>query len=75
MLSKKYCPHYKNMQTYCLGCRNHTYSIGSKKGTMTNKVIRPKSKCTNCMSDKSRFLKQKSNKSSWNNINLKLSIY
>ena len=75
MLSKKYCPHYKNMQTYCLGCRKYTNSIGSKKVAMTNKVIRQKSKCTNCMSDKSRFLKQKSNKSSWNNINLKLSIY
>ena len=64
MLSKKYCPHYKNMQTYCLDCRKHTNSIGSKKVTMTNKVIRQKSKCTNCMSDKSKFLKQKSNKSS-----------
>ena len=32
-------------------------------------MIRQKSRCAACMSDKSRFLKQKSNKSSWNNIN------
>ena len=29
---------------------------------MTNKVIRDKSRCANCMSDKSRFSKQKHNK-------------
>ena len=28
---------------------------------MTNKVIGDKSRCANCMSDKSRFLKQKAN--------------
>ena len=43
---------------------------------MTNKVIRQKSRCTNCISDKSRFLKQKPNKKSgWNNINSKLFVY
>ena len=63
------------MQTYCLGCRKHTIYIGSKKVTMTNKVIRQKLRCANCMSDKSRFLKQKSNKSGWSNINPKLFIY
>ena len=43
---------------------------------MMNKVIRGKSKCANCMSDKSRFLKQRYNKkSSGNNIHPKLFIY
>ena len=43
---------------------------------MTNKVIRDKLRYVNCMSDKSRFLKQNNNKKSgWNNINPKLSIY
>ena len=41
---------------------------------MTNKVIRQKSRA-NCMSDKSRLLKQKTNKSGWNNIHPKLLIY
>ena len=52
------------MQTYCLSCRKHTDNIGLKKVIMTNKVIRQKSKCTNCVAEKSRFLKQKSNKKS-----------
>ena len=40
---------------------------------MMNKVIRDKSRCGNCMSDKSRFLKQRFNKkSSWNNININI---
>ena len=52
------------MQTYCLSCRKHTDNIGLKKVIMINKVIRQKSKCTNCVAEKSRFLKQKSNKKS-----------
>ena len=36
--------------------------MGSKKVTMTNKVIREKSRCASCMSNKSRFWKQKHNK-------------
>ena len=35
--------------------------IASKKVTMKNKVVRDKSKCDECLSDKSRFLKQKYN--------------
>ena len=31
---------------------------------MRNKVIRDKSRCANCISDKSRFLKQRPKKSS-----------
>ena len=41
------------MQTYYLSCRKHTDNIGWQK-----------SKCTNCVAEKSRFLKQKSNKKS-----------
>ena len=53
------------MRTYCLGCRKHTHNIGSKKKkTMTNKVIRTKSRCFNYIVCKSRFLKQKHNKES-----------
>ena len=40
------------MQTYCLSCRKHIDNIGSKKVIMTNKVVREKSRCANCMSDK-----------------------
>ena len=62
------------MQTYCLSCKKHTNNVGAKKVTMTNKVVRVK--CANCMSEKSRLLKQKSNKkSSWNNVNPKLFVY
>ena len=56
---KKILPSLQNMQTYCLGWKKHTDNIGSKKVTMKNKVIREKSGCANCMSDKSRFLKNK----------------
>ena len=34
------------------------------KVTMTNKVIRAKSRCATCMAKKTRFLKQKHNKKS-----------
>ena len=27
---KKHYHQYKNMKTYCWGCRKHTYNIGSK---------------------------------------------
>ena len=50
------------LKTYCLACREHTGNIGSRKVTMTNKVIRDKSRCAQCLSDKSRFLKQKNSK-------------
>ena len=50
------------MKTYCLGCKKRTNNICSNSITMTNKVIRQKSRCANCMFDKLRFLKQNSNK-------------
>ena len=50
------------LRTYCLACRKHTNNIASSKVTMTDKVIRGKSRCSECLSDKSRFMKQKHNK-------------
>ena len=58
MLLKKYFHHYKTMQVYCLSCRKHAGNIGSKKVIMANKVIWGKSKCGNCVAQKSRFLKE-----------------
>ena len=52
------------LRTHCLACREHTNNIGSKRITMTNKVVRDKSKCAQCLSNKSRFMKQKLNKKS-----------
>ena len=43
------------LRTYCLACSDHTSNIGSKKITMTNEVIRDKSRFTECFSGKSRF--------------------
>ena len=48
--------------TYCLACGKRTNNIGSTKVTITNKMVRDKSRCGECLSDKSRFLKQKTNK-------------
>ena len=45
------------LKTYCLACRKQTNNIASRKLTMTNKVVRDKSRCDECLSDKSRFLK------------------
>ena len=47
------------MQTHCLNCKKRTNKIDSKKVIMANKVIREKSRCPNCIVDKSIFLKQK----------------
>ena len=43
------------LKTYCLACREHADNIGLKKVTMTNKVVRDKSRCAQCLSNKSRF--------------------
>ena len=43
---------------------------------MTNKVVTQASNCANCVAEKSRFLKQKSNKkTAWNKMNPKLLVY
>ena len=47
--------------TYCLGCKDYTQNFRPEKVKMTNKVLRKKSHCIVCRSNKSRFLKQKIN--------------
>ena len=45
--------------TYCLGCKDYTRNFKSQELKMTNKVLREKSNCVVCQSNKSQFLKQK----------------
>ena len=45
--------------TYCFGCKDYTQNVRPEKVKMTNKVLREKSHCVICRSNKSRFLKQK----------------
>ena len=47
--------------TYCLGCKGFTHNFMPQEVKMTNKVLREKSNCVVCRSNKSRFLKQKRN--------------
>ena len=47
--------------TYCFGCKDYTKNFTPKKLKMTNKVLREKSYCVVCRSNKPRFLKQKIN--------------
>ena len=44
--------------TYCFGCKDYTNNFRPEKVNMTNKVVREKSHCIVCRSNKSRFLKQ-----------------
>ena len=44
--------------TYCFGCKDYTKNFRPEKVKMTNKVVREKSHCIVCWSNKSRFLKQ-----------------
>ena len=48
--------------TYCLGCKDFTHNFRPQEVKMTNKVLRGKSNCVVCQSNKSRFLKQKHSK-------------
>ena len=43
---------------YCFGCKDHTKNFRPEKVKMTNEVVREKSHCIVCQSNKSRFLKQ-----------------
>ena len=52
------------MTIYCLACGKHNKNVGLWNITMTNKMIKNKSTCGVCLSDKSRFMKQKHNKES-----------
>ena len=45
----------------CLGCKDYTHKFRSQEIKMTNKVLREKSNCAVCSSNKSRFLNQKHN--------------
>ena len=47
--------------TYCLGCKDFTHNFRPQEVKMTNKVLREKPNCVVCLSNKSRFLKQKHN--------------
>ena len=47
--------------TYCFGCKDYTKNFRPEKVKMTNKILREKSNCVVCQSNKSRFLKQKIN--------------
>ena len=46
---------------YCLGCKDQRQNFRPEKVKMTNKVLKEKSHCVVCRSNKSRFLKQKIN--------------
>ena len=44
---------------YCFGCKDYLKNFRPQEVNMTNKVLREKSHCVVCRSNKSRFLKQK----------------
>ena len=44
--------------TYCFGCKDYAKNFRPEKVKMINKVLREKSHCVVCRSNKSRFLKQ-----------------
>ena len=45
--------------TSSLGCKDFTHNFRPEEVKMTNKVLREKSNCIVCQSNKSGFLKQK----------------
>ena len=47
--------------TYCFGHKDYTTNFRPEKVNMTNKVVREKSHCIVCRSNKSKFLKQQIN--------------
>ena len=47
--------------THCFACKDYTKNFRPEKVKMSNKVLREKSHCVVCRSNKSRFLKQKMN--------------
>ena len=44
---------------YCLGCKDYNQNFKRQVVQITNKVLREKSNCIICRSNKSQFLKQK----------------
>ena len=50
----------KRLKTmYCLGCKDYAHNFRPQEIKMTNKVLREKSNCIVCPSNKSRFFKVK----------------
>ena len=49
----------KSGTTYCFGCKDYTKKFRTEKLKMINKVLREKSHCVVCQSNKSRFKKKK----------------
>ena len=47
--------------THCSRCKEFTHTFRPQEVKMTSKVLREKSKCVVCQSNKSKFLKQKHN--------------
>ena len=47
--------------TYCFGCKDYTKNFRPQEVKRTNKLLREKSHCVVCRSNKLRFLKQKIN--------------
>ena len=47
--------------TYCFECKDYTKNFRPQEVEMINKVLRERSHCVVCQSNKSRFLKQKIN--------------
>ena len=45
--------------TYCFGCKDFTHNLRPQEVKMTNKVLTEKSNYVVCWSNKSRFLKKK----------------
>ena len=46
---------------YCFGCKDYTQTFRPEKVKITNKILREKSHCIICRSNKSKFFKQKIN--------------
>ena len=46
---------------YCFRCKDYTKNFRPEQAKMTNTILREKSNCIACRSNKSRFLKQKIN--------------
>ena len=51
----------QSVTMYCFGCKDYTNNFRPQEAKMTNKVLREKSHCVICPSNKSRFVKQKIN--------------
>ena len=59
-LGKKKTNVSSKYMAYCLSGKKHTNNMISRNLTMKNNVLRQKSMYSECLSEKSRFLKQKS---------------